>query len=227
MTTSTDPRPTTTSATPPPPHTPPPRPDRSLAAATVGLVLVAVGVLALLGALGMEVPLAVLGPALLILLGLGVVASAVRGESAGGLVALAVFLGIALAMATLLGSVLDVPLRGAVGEREVRPTTAAELDDEYRMLMGTLVVDLRDLELPPGTTELAASTVLGEVEVRVPDGVPVEVDSSVVAGSASVLGVSLDGVAVDNDQQTDDWDGADRRLRLTVGAGLGEVFVTR
>lgn len=227
MTTTTDPRPTTTPAAPPPAFTPPPPPNRSLAAATVGLALVAVGVLALLGTLGVDIPLAVLGPSLLVLLGLGVFASAVRGESAGGLVALAVFLGVVLAIATLLGSVLDVPLRGAIGDRSVNPTTAAELEDEYRMLMGTLVVDLRDVELAPGTTELAVSTVLGEVEVRVPEGVPVEVDSSVVAGSATVLGVTHDGVAVDNDQRSDDWDGADQRLLLTVGAGLGELRVIR
>lgn len=226
MTTATEPRPTTTPIAPPPPA-PPPRPDRSLAAATVGLVLVAVGVLALLGTLGVEVPLAVLAPSLLVLLGLGVIASSMRGESAGGLVGLAVFLGVVLAIATLLGSVLDVPLRGAIGDREVRPAAAAELEDEYRMLMGTLVVDLRDVELAPGTTVIEASTVLGEVEVRVPEGVPVEVSSSVVAGSASVLGVTQDGVAVDNDQRSDDWEGADSRLRLTVGAGLGEVRVTR
>lgn len=228
MTTTTDPRPTTTSPTPPPPaFTPPPPPNRSLAAATVGLALVAVGVLALLGTLGVEIPLAVLGPSLLVLLGLGVIASAIRGESSGGLVALAVFLGIVLAIAALFGSVLDVPLRGAIGDRAVSPTSAAELEDEYRMLMGTLVVDLRDVDFGPGTTELAVSTVLGEVEVRLPDNLPVDVDSSVVAGSATVLGTTHDGVVVDNDQRTDDWDGADQRLRLTVGTGLGEVRVTR
>jgi predicted membrane protein len=227
MTTTTDPRPTTAAATPPPAFTPPPPPNRSLAAATVGLALVAIGILALLGAIGVEIPLAVLGPSLLVLLGLGVIASAIRGESSGGLVALAVFLGIVLAIAALFGSVLDVPLRGAIGDRAVAPTTAAELEDEYRMLMGTLVVDLRDVELAPGTTELAVSTVLGEVEVRVPEGIPVDVDSSVAAGSATVLGVTHDGVAVDNDQRSDDWDGADQRLQLTVGAGLGEVRVTR
>lgn len=227
MTTASEPRPTTTTATPPPVFHPPSRSDRSLAAVAVGLVLIAVGTLALLGALGVDVRLAVLGPALLILLGLGVVASAARGEPAGGLVALAVVLGVVLATATLLGSVIDVPLRGAVGDREIHPTTTAELEDEYRMLMGTLVIDLADFELAPGTTELAASTVLGEVEVRVPDGVPIEVESSVLAGETNVLGASRDGAVIDNDQRTGDWEGADHRLRLTVDAGLGEVRVTR
>lgn len=225
MTTTTDPRPTPT-AQPPPPD-PPPRTDRSMAAAAVGLVLVTVGVLALLESLGMAVPLGVLGPALLVLLGLGVLASAVRGESPEGLVGLAVLLGVMLSIATLLGALLDVPLRGAVGDLEVRPASASDLEGEYRMLVGSLVVDLRDVELPPGTTELAVSTVMGEVEVLLPQGLSVDVDGSVAAGNADVLGVTHDGVAVDNDQRPDDWDDADPRLRLTVGAGLGEIRVTR
>lgn len=221
----------TTAQTPPvapPPATPPPEPPRrSLAAVTVGLAFVATGTVALLLTLGVELPVTTLVPVLLILLGLGVVVSAIRGESSGAILGFAVFLGVVLAIGSLLGAVLDTPIRGGIGERHHRPTAATEVQDEYRLLMGTLVVDLREAEFDPGTTEIEVSTVLGEVQVLVPEDVEVSVDSRVGGGSATVLGVTEDGLSVGNDRHTDDYADADQRLDLTVGVGLGEVTVTR
>lgn len=222
---------TTTPLTPrpvtPPPGGPPPPPRSSVAATTLGVLLVAIGVIALLATTGVEVPVALVGAIVLILLGLGVVVSAVRGEPSGGIVGLAITVGVLLAVGSVVGTVLDVPLRGAVGERVYRPTTATEVEAEYRVLMGSLVLDLRDVALAPGTTEIEASTVLGQVDVRVPRGVPVSVDTEVGAGSAHVLGRQHDGVAVDNDVISPGFEGADQRIVLRLGAGLGEVRVTR
>ncbi len=211
----------------PPPFSPPPPPRRSLAAVTVGLAFVTTGTIALLLTLGVDVPVTTIAPVLLILVGLGIVVSAVRGESSGGVVGFAVFLGVLLALGAMLGALLDVPVRGGVGDRHHRPVATSELEDEYRLLAGTLVVDLRDVQLGAGTTEVEASTVLGEVRVQLPDDVAVAVDSGVGGGTANVLGVVQDGLSVDNDRQTEDYDTADRRLHLRVGVGLGEITVTR
>lgn len=226
MSTTADTRPPSAPPTPPLPPPPPP-PRRSLVGVTVGLVFIALGVVTLLIALGVDLSLAAVGPALLVLLGLGVVASAVRGEPSDGLLGFAVFVGILLALAALAGSVLDVPLRGGIGERQHRPERAAEMPSEYQLLIGSLQVDLRDLHLPAGTTEISLSTAIGEVELQLPADVEVAVDTDVGGGSATVLGVTNEGLSVDNDQQTDGYTGADRRLRIHVGVGLGEVRVTR
>ena len=229
MTTTTDTSPTrsTAPAAPPPAFTPPPRPDRSAAAITLGLVLVAAGVLALLGTLGVDVPVRVLGPSLLVVLGLGVVISALRGETSGGILGLAVFVGVVLLLLSLLAVVLDVPVRGGIGERVHRPTATADVQDEYRHLMGNLVVDLRDVDLGPGTTTVDVSTVLGQVDVRVPDDVAVAVTGAAGGGTVTVFGVTQDGLAVDVDETSEGWANADTRLQLEVGVGLGEVVVTR
>ena len=226
MTTTTTPRPDT-AATPPPSFTPPPRPDRSAAAITVGLVLVAAGVLALLGTFGVDVPLRVLAPSLLVVLGLGVVISAIRGETSGGILALAIVVGVFLTMGTVASAVLDVPFRGGVGERTHHPTATADLQDEYHHLLGDIVVDLRDVELGPGTTTVTVTTVLGQVDVQVPDDVAVTVHATAGGGTATVFGVSQEGMGIDVDQQSDDWANADQRLELEVGVGMGEVTVTR
>ncbi len=155
------------------------------------------------------------------MLGLGVVASAIRGEASGGLLGLAVFVGAVLTIVALMGAVLDVPFRGGVGERVHRPAATADLRDDYRLLMGTLVVDLRDVELAPGTTTLEISTVLGEVEVRLPEDVAVAVDGSAGGGTVTVLGTTEDGLAIDVGHRAAGWTDADRRVQLDVGVGLG------
>lgn len=222
MTTTTPTRPVDP-ATPPPP---PPPPRRSLGTVTVGLVVVVVGTVALLATLGVDVPLVVLGPVVLVLLGIGVIVSALRGEPSGGAMGLAILVGVVLAVGSLVGSVLDVPLRGAVGERHHAPVTATEVEPSYRLLMGTQTLDLRGVDLPAGTTEVDVTTVLGEVVVQVPEGLEVSVDTDVGGGSATVFDVTHDGMSVDNDRDTDGYADARTRLRLHVGVGLGEVRVT-
>ena len=157
--------------------------------------------------------------------GNGVAASGARGEPEGWLVGLAVGVGVVLAIGALATTVLDVPLEGGVGDRRHKPMTVAELDDEYRLLAGSLVVDLRDLDLPPGTTELAVSTALGEAEVWLPDDVVVEIETTVGGGTAFVLDEVHEGMGVEAVHRSEDWVGADQRLHLEVGVGLGEVRV--
>lgn len=209
----------------PPPRSPERRRGPSTGAITLGLVLIAIGVVALLVTLGVDVPLRAVGPAILVLVGIGVVVSAVRGEPDGGGLGLAIFLGIVLAAASFVGAGWDVPLAGGVGDRVHEPTTVQVLDEDYRMAVGDLTVDLRDMDFEAGTTELEVSILMGQVEVIVPDGLAVTVDAQVAAGTADVLGHRVDGVGVDNDRRTDDWDDADQRLSLTVRVGLGEAVV--
>ena len=47
-------------------------------------------------------------------------------------------------------SAADLDLRGGVGQREYRPTSVADLRPEYRLGMGQIDLDLRNIELPAG-----------------------------------------------------------------------------
>lgn len=204
---------------------PPPPPQRANAGAIIlGVVLVGAGVLWLLAALGVELPVAVVTPVVLITLGVAVVVSAVRGEDHAA-IGLAIFVGVWLAIGAIVTSVVDVPLTGAVGDREVAPATAAELEDGYRLFAGTQTLDLRDLQLAEGTTEVAVSTVLGEVDVVVPDGMAVRVDAAVAGGSMDLYGDVVDGLGLDDVEEADGWADAARRLDLELRVGLGEVQV--
>src|SRR3954463_6537957 len=49
----------------------------------------------------------------------------------------------------------DLDLRGGVGEAEYRPASVAALRGEYRLGVGRMDVDLRNVNLPAGRTEIA------------------------------------------------------------------------
>jgi hypothetical protein len=182
------------------------------------------GGLWLLAALGVDLPVGVVTPLVLIGLGVVVLVSAVRGQD-GAALGVAIFVGVWLAIGAVVSGAADVPLTGAVGDRAVAPTTAAALDDGYRLFAGTQTLDLRDLELPPGTTDVTVSTVLGEVDVRLPEGMAVRIDAAVAAGAIDLDGTLVDGLGPDRQLTTGDWADATRRLDLELRVGLGQIRV--
>lgn len=192
-----------------------------------GGLLTLIGVLWLLATLDVRVPLRPLLAVGLVATGAGLLAGAVRGRRYRGLVGLGVTLTVVLALASTAHSVLDVPLALGMGERTVRPTGPVSLQEEHRLLAGQLTIDLRQVEVPQGVTEVSASVVLGQVVVRLPPGAAAEIEASVGAGEARALGRSESGPGVDLTARTANYDQAPRRLRLRLSVGLGQIEVQR
>ena len=211
------PTPTPTQPVPPPPR------DRG-GAILLGSLLIGAGVLWLLAALGIDVPVAIVTPVLLVVLGLAVLVSAVRGHDHVA-IGVAVFVGVWVAIAAVVTAVVDIPLTGAMGDREHTPTTVAEAEESHRLFAGTQVLDLRSLDTAGDAVEVELSTVLGEVEVLVPDDMAVRIDARVAAGSISLLGETVDGVGLRQQVEHGAWETAASRVELDVQVGLGEVVV--
>ena len=119
----------------------------------VGALLVLVGIGWLLDAGGVGVPWRAVLPAALIAVGLACVAGAFQGRQHAMMV-VGVVLTVVLSVAAAADWDLDVPLAGGVGDRTERPTTPAQLTT-YELGVGDLLVDLRQLQVPPGTTAVA------------------------------------------------------------------------
>lgn len=205
---------------------PPVQADRhGPAAATVlvGALLVLVGIGWLLDAGGVEVPWRAILPAALIAVGLACVAGAFQGRQHAMMV-LGLALTVVLAVAVATDWDLDVPLAGGVGDRTERPATPAELT-EYELGAGDFLLDLQQLQVPPGTTTVEARVGVGELVVEVPDGVTVRVMASSGLGEIQVLGEQDNGFA--NRVDTTVAAGGDRRLELDLRVGVGQVRVER
>jgi hypothetical protein len=209
-----------------PPAGPAPPADRhGPAAATVlvGALLVLIGIGWLLDAAGVEVPWRAVLPAALIAVGLACVAGAFRGRQ-HALMVVGVVLAVVLSLAAAADWDLEIPLGGGVGDRTERPTTPADLTG-YELGVGNLVVDLRQLQVPPGTTTIQARVGVGELAVEVPQGVSVAVVARSGLGQVQALGQEEGGLASRIDTVSEA--GGDRRLELDLRVGLGQVRVER
>ncbi|TVR36159.1 MAG: hypothetical protein EA388_04745 [Nitriliruptor sp.] len=231
MNTSTHPGdtgPPTGGATPPPPpedqapeQTPGATPGSASRPVGWALALIAAGVLWLLHLAGVAIAWELVLPIAIIVIGVVLLAGG-RRVARSGLIGLGVVL-------TIIAVVLSVlPIQGSItaGDRTHTLTDIAELESSYSLGAGTLTLDLRDLELPAGTTELAASVSMGELVVRVPDGVAVTGTGHVIAGEVDAFGATTAGVSP---QRTIDEAGADDApvLDLELRTGLGRIEVTR
>ena len=190
-----------------------------------GLLLVLFGVGWLLEVLDViDFPWDVLLPIALILVGVAIVAASRSGARPGGLIAV----GIVLTGVMVIGSAIDFPLGGGVGERLERPATVSELRDEYVLGIGQLTVDLTDLSA--GALGADARTRVrvgvGQLVVIVPEELPVLVFARATVGSVRVFEDEEGGFGAEREAGPG-LDGRGSVLELVLSVGLGEVEVRR
>ena len=134
----------------------------------------------------------------------------------------------ALALVLPLGIVAaaDIDLEGGVGDREYRPSTMSELRDHYDIGIGAIDLDMTELDMPTGRTNVDIDVGLGEAVVYVPREACVTSDVEIGAGVADVFDRDYDGVDVAfADDATPP---ADRpHLHLVADIGLGSIEVVR
>ena len=170
-----------------------------------------------LAALGGGTVLAVLA----VVAGLGLVVAAFAGGARWLIVpALVLVLPLAIVAAA------DIDVDGGVGERSYRPASAQDLRPDYRLGMGELVVDLRDVELPAGRTDMHVGVGVGHTIVRVPEDACVSSDVEIGVGHAEVLDRTSDGVDVAFAQTAAPAAGA-KQLHLDADIGIGALEVRR
>jgi hypothetical protein len=188
----------------------------------LGLLIVAIGGGWLLQALGAvdQFPWEWVLPSVLLVIGVALVADP-RGKSHGGLIGLGIILTIVL-VAGGAGSPAFTTGSG-VGDRTVTVSSVTDLED-VSMFAGSLVVDLRDLDLPSGSTTLDVSVFAGEIKVYVPRTATVEVKANTLFGQIDAFGERRDGVGVNLDTTSQ---GSGGTLVLKASAFAGQIGVSR
>ena len=189
--------------------------------ALAGITLVGIGVLWLLETAGVgDVDWFYVLPGILALIGIAMVAG-VGGDSAGGLMPL----GFLLIAVMFFGSMVPRSLQpgAGVGNRSFVPASGSELRSDYRHGMGNLELDLSRLNLG-GSQTVTASVGMGELVVRVPEGMRVDIHATAGMGDVNVFGRERSGVAPEVDYRSPaPADGGILELELSVGMGTVEV----
>jgi phage shock protein PspC (stress-responsive transcriptional regulator) len=145
-----------------------------------------------------------------------------RGRVVAVIAALVVLLAAAVG-----GAIAVAESNGGFGDVVERPLAASELDREYELGAGALVLDLRELELPPGETRLEARVGFGELEVIVPDDVSVSAVGKADWGDVAVFGLGADGRDVRQAAADPGFGDADTRLVVDARVWGGEVNIHR
>jgi len=185
---------------------------------TAGALLVACGLLYLADDTGMfDVSWRLTGGVSLTFVGMALVAGGWWGRPRGLIV-----LGSALTVILLLATVLQVPLRGGVGRRDLRPITAADVADEYRLAAGVFVLDLRDVDLAE-RRDVSVTVAAGEMRVMLPIGVEVAIDGRTGFGEVVVFDRSGSGVGVRRSFSSDG--SAEGLWVLDLDVGVGKILV--
>lgn len=182
---------------PPPPPAPPnpamppapPAPPRErsiLGRLTVGITLLGLATLAILDNIP-SVPIDAdprhyLALAVTIF-GVGLLVGAFAGRARWLIVA-----GVIMIPTLIFSPFFEYDLSSDAFDRYVEPATFLALETEYSLDVGNLVIDLTDLPWNGQTIEMAASVDIGNIEVRVPNGVAVSGQGTVDIGRVASPG---------------------------------------
>jgi len=219
-----------------------PKPPRSGPGVAVVGIVVALSLLSLAVLLLAERSGDFDGPVLLttigigvVLAGLGIIVSGLRGRTSG-----------VLGFLAIVGILVAAPVGATAGVGEWwwsdgahRTFSAQNVDVPdrvaaargYNLGFGDVTVDLTQLPLTSETLDVPISLGAGDLTIVVPDDAAVAADVRLGAGSVTwdVDGerVTNDGVAMDGLTYSDDEsDGGTPQLHLHVGVGAGDVLIT-
>ncbi len=132
-----------------------------------------------------------------------------------------------LAVPASVVAAADLRLEGGVGEREYRPSSVSSVRPEYRLGVGELRLDLRDVQFERSQVIRVTTRIgVGDVQVTVPGEVCVQTTAHVGIGATDILGRVNDGVDVDADGGAPAAAGQPT-LRLHLQGGVGALRVNR
>ena len=202
----------------------PPRERSFLGRVSVGVAVMALGLLGLFDTVipGFHPEFRHYLVLLVAVIGLGLVIGAWFGTS-GGLVALGVVLVPILVLSSLaeLGNFTSIEST-SIGQVHHRPGSVEEIRDVYRLGIGELVIDFRDVDFAGRTVEVETQLGMGELLVRIPEGVSADVAGQVGMGMLQVGDREQGGIGVGGDYRLA---GSEGKLVLDARVGMGQVVV--
>jgi lia operon protein LiaF len=98
-------------------------------------------------------------------------------------------------------------------------------DLEFFNGIGDVEIDFTTADIKPGTHHVYLKAGLGDVTIRVPDGVNVEVDASVGLGELEVFGEQKSGIGGLTLKRVITVEGADATIRVEAKMGIGDMKI--
>lgn len=208
----------------PPAPTPSParRPPSVLGRLVVGAAALAVGVLVLLDNVGtLHVHPRIVLAVVLFVVGLGLVVGSWWGRARW-----LVFPGIALTLALSGVALLPANIHGGAGDVEYAPAALGDLRTSYHHGAGNMQIDLTNVKFDAQPHTIRVTQGFGNLEIDLPDGVPVVARSHVRGGNLELFGHQSHGWDI-SDMQHSTGDPKVGLLTITTDLGFGNTQVHR
>jgi lia operon protein LiaF len=151
-----------------------------------------------------------------------------RGDLVLGAIGLALIaLGVLAILAAIRVRRFSRRLRRAVGH--VRGTGDWAIDDDavIQTVFGDIALNLADYELPEGDIDVTLLCWVGQIQVRAPQSVGLDVTAQAMIGTIDVLGVREDGVIRDIHVRSAGFDEASKRVHMRLSTFVGELMVVQ
>ena len=204
---------------------PPARETSFLGRVSVGFAVLALGVLGLFDSVipGFHPEFHHYVALVVVVIGVGLVVGAWFGRP-GGLVVLGLVLVPVLVLSRLAGGADFASIEfTSVGQAHHRPGSIEGIREAYRLGMGELIIDLRDVDFAGRTVQLETQVGMGEILVRLPAGVSADVSGQVGMGTLQVGDRERSGIGVMGDFRLE---GSGGMLVLDADIGMGQVVVS-
>jgi phage shock protein PspC (stress-responsive transcriptional regulator) len=138
-------------------------------------------------------------------------------------IAFGTLLALVLVAAAIVAATFDVQLGNGVGGRTYVVAGTGDLRHAYKLGIGDMTVDLRNVRFTSKETRVSARVDVGNLRVIVPENVALRVHGDAQLGQVEILGKTADGR---NAETAVDQAGT-RVLILDTHVGVGQVRVTR
>ena len=109
------------------------------------------------------------------------------------------------------------------GDKNVHPSAFSEVESEYSYGIGSLVVDLRDVDFPAGVHTIDIDHGIGSAQVWLPTGVNYEVAGETDIGDIDVFGDTEDGFNNQVEARSSNTSAATVVIDFNVDIGYGRV----
>ncbi|WP_418605479.1 hypothetical protein [Georgenia sp. SUBG003] len=189
-----------------------------------------------------------IGGTVLLLLGLGVMLSALRGRRGGALSVLGVLTALVVVPATLVSTVapfhVGMASGAGFGDRSFTPTTAQAASDGSQLMAGDLDVDLTRVDLGDAPVTVPLGLGAGDVHLVVPKDTSVRLEVELGAGriqgrtsgdwsgpmdrspaSSSVPVTWSEGTAIDATYLSPEAQEGDDALVVEIAVGAGDITI--
>jgi phage shock protein PspC (stress-responsive transcriptional regulator) len=153
-----------------------------------------------------------------------VAGAALAGAALEGYGRLLILPALSLALPVAFVSAANIDLHGGAGDKLYTPTSAAQVQNNYRLGAGRLIVDLRQAKLTPGDHPLKLRLGVGEAVVLVPNNVCVATKSKVGVGVVDSFSRTNGGVDVNWSDEPAARLG-NPRIVLDANVGMGRLAI--